>query len=253
MSLLTLSGVSQSYGTALLDGVSLQILPGERVCLLGRNGAGKSTLLKIIAGDLSADEGVVSRQRMTRVALLAQELPDDLAGTIRQIVDKDVPDNETGPPITDVVLTRMGLDGDADFSTLSVGLKRRTLLARALATQPDLLLLDEPTNHLDIEAITWLESFLLKRRGGLLFITHDRSLTQSLATRIVDLERGGLTSWACDYRTYLERRAADLETEASQAVQFDRKLSQEEAWIRQGIRARRTRNEGRVRALKRMR
>jgi ATP-binding cassette subfamily F protein uup len=253
LSLLTLSGVSQSYGTALLDGVSLQILPGERVCLLGRNGAGKSTLLKIIAGDLSADEGVVSRQRMTRVALLAQELPDDLAGTIRQIVDKDVPDNETGPPITDVVLTRMGLDGDADFSTLSVGLKRRTLLARALATQPDLLLLDEPTNHLDIEAITWLESFLLKRRGGLLFITHDRSLTQSLATRIVDLERGGLTSWACDYRTYLERRAADLETEASQAVQFDRKLSQEEAWIRQGIRARRTRNEGRVRALKRMR
>ena len=253
MALLTLSNVSQSYGTPLLDAVSLQIQPGERVSLLGRNGAGKSTLLRIIAGDQAPDEGTVSSQKLLRVALLAQEIPDGLTGTIRQIVSVDVHEEETGPPITDVVLTRMGLDGAADFSTLSVGLRRRTLLARALASQPDLLLLDEPTNHLDIDAITWLETFLLKRRGALLLITHDRSLTQSLATRIVELERGSLTSWSCDYGTYLERRAADLEAEATQAVDFDRKLGQEEAWIRQGIRARRTRNEGRVRALKRMR
>jgi ATP-binding cassette subfamily F protein uup len=254
LSLLTFSDVSQSYGPApLLDAVDLQIQSGERVCLLGRNGSGKSTLLKIVADELTPDDGTVSRQKLLRVALLAQEVPDGLSGSVTSIVSENLDQAESGPPIVDVVLTRMGLDGTADFSNLSVGLKRRTLLARALAAQPDLLLLDEPTNHLDIDAITWLETFLLKRKGALLFVTHDRSLTQALATRIVELERGRLKSWTCDYETYLQRRAASLGAEAEQDRQFDRRLEQEEAWIRQGIRARRTRNEGRVRALERMR
>lgn len=254
MALLSLNNIALSYGDPpLLVDVNLQVEAGERVCLLGRNGTGKSTLMKMMAGDVVPDEGDVMYQKDIRVALLGQDVPDGLTGTVREVVSENVPKTQTGPPVVDVVLTRMGLDAEVDFQTLSVGLKRRTLLARALATAPDVLLLDEPTNHLDIEAITWLESFLLKQRSALFFVTHDRMFTQRLATRIVELDRGYVSSWACDYQTYLKRREAQLEAEAAADSEFDRKLAEEEAWIRQGIRARRTRNEGRVRALMQMR
>ena len=254
MALLSLHDIALSFGSGpLLNGVSLQIEAGERLCLLGRNGAGKSTLLKIIEGSLRPDGGSVSRQPNVRVAQLSQDVPDGLTGTIRDVVSAFVPSETHGPPVVDIVLSKMELDADADFATLSVGLKRRALLARALATEPDVLLLDEPTNHLDIEAIEWLESFLLKRRSSLLFITHDRALTHRLATRILELDRGGLDSWACDYATFLRRREVELEAREKHERQFDERLKQEEAWIRQGIQARRTRNEGRVRALMQMR
>jgi len=254
MALLSLHDIALSFGAGpLLDGVNLQIEPGERLCLHGRNGAGKSTLMKIIEGSLRADSGTIARQAGTRVALLTQDVPAELAGTIRDIVAAQVPEKASGPPVVDIVLSKMQLEAEADFASLSVGLKRRTLLARALATEPDVLLLDEPTNHLDIEAIEWLESFLLKRRGSLLFITHDRALTHRLATRLLELDRGRLSSWACDYATFLRRREGQLGAQENQDRQFDDRLKQEEVWIRQGIQARRTRNEGRVRALLRMR
>jgi ATP-binding cassette subfamily F protein uup len=254
MALLSLNDIDLSFGAhPLLVGVRLHIESGERLCLLGRNGAGKSTLMKIIDGSLGADDGKITRQPGSRIALLSQEVPAGLAGTIRDIVRAEVPERSSGPPIVDIVLSKMKLDPEADFASLSVGLKRRALLARALATEPDLLLLDEPTNHLDIEAIEWLESFLLKRRGSLLFITHDRALIHKLATRILELDRGRIFNWACDYVTFLRRREAQLEAEEKQDRQFDERLKQEEVWIRQGIQARRTRNEGRVRALLQMR
>jgi len=254
MALLSLHDISLSFGDGpLLDGLSLQIEPGERLCLLGRNGSGKSTLMKILEGTLRADGGSIARQPGTRVALLSQDLPAGLEGAIRDVVAAHVPERSSGPPVVDIVLSKMQLEPEAEFATLSVGLKRRALLAQALATEPDILLLDEPTNHLDIEAIEWLETFLLKRRGSLLFITHDRALTNRLATRILELDRGWLSSWACDYATFLRRREAQLESEGKQDRQFDDRLKQEEVWIRQGIQARRTRNEGRVRALLKMR
>ena len=254
MALLSLHDIALAFGARpLLDGLRLHIEPGERLCLLGRNGAGKSTLMKIIEGSLWADGGNITRQPGSRIALLSQDLPTGLGGTIRDIVGAEVPERSSGPPVIDIVLSKMQLDPEADFTSLSVGLKRRTLLARALATEPDLLLLDEPTNHLDIEAIEWLETFLLKRRGSLLFITHDRALIHKLATRILELDRGRISSWACDYATYLRRRETQLEAEDRQDRQFDERLKQEEVWIRQGIQARRTRNEGRVRALLQMR
>lgn len=254
MALMSLNNIALSYGDPpLLVDVNLQVEPGERICLLGRNGTGKSTLMKMMAGEVLPDDGKVMRQKGMRVAMLGQDVPEGLNGTVRDVVAEWVPKTQTGPSVTDVVITRMALDAEVDFQTLSVGLKRRTLLARALAAQPDLLLLDEPTNHLDIEAITWLEAFLLKQRSALFFVTHDRMFTQRLATRILELDRGQITSWACDYQTYLKRREAQLEAEEVSQAQFDRKLAEEEAWIRQGIRARRTRNEGRVRALKQMR
>jgi len=254
MAFISLNDISISFSDfPLLDGARLQIDNGERVCLLGRNGAGKSTLLKMIAGDQNPDAGDVAVEKGLRIAMLGQDVPEDLGPSIRDVVSEHVPDLATAPPVVDTVITKMGLDGNAEYASLSVGMKRRALLARALATQPDLLLLDEPTNHLDIEAILWLEEFLLKRRGALCFITHDRALTQRLATRIVEIELGGLSSWNCDYPTYLKRREAQQEADASQAEQFARKLSEEEAWIRQGIQARRTRNQGRVRTLKQMR
>ncbi len=254
MALLSLNDIALSFGPRpLLDGVRLHIESGERLCLLGRNGAGKSTLMKIIEGSLWADDGKITRQPGSRIALLSQVVPAGLAGTIRDIVGAEVPERSSGPPIVDIVLSKMKLEPEADFASLSVGLKRRTLLARALATEPDLLLLDEPTNHLDIEAIEWLESFLLKRLGSLLFITHDRALIHKLATRILELDRGRISNWACDYATFLRRREAQLEAEEKQGRQFDERLKQEEVWIRQGIQARRTRNEGRVRALLQMR
>ena len=254
MALISLNEISVAFGDpSLFENARLQIEKEERVCLLGRNGTGKSTLMKILAGDLKPDTGAVSLQKGTTVALLGQEVPSALGTTITDVVSEHVPIATNGPPMVDTILSKMGLDGTAQFEALSVGMKRRTLLARALATQPELLLLDEPTNHLDIEAILWMEDFLLKRRGALCFITHDRSLTQRLATRIVEIEMGKLNSWDCDYPTYLQRREAQLAIEASAAAQFDRRLGAEEVWIRKGIKARRTRNEGRVRALKRMR
>lgn len=254
MALLTLSDVTFGYTRPpLFEDVSLQIQPGERVCLLGRNGAGKSTLMKLIVGEHAPTSGVVSVQRGARVAQLEQEVPAGLDGTVREVVAEHAAERSGGPPVVDTVLSRMTLDPDTDFPSLSVGLKRRTLLARALAAQPDILLLDEPTNHLDIDAIEWLESFLLKRSGALLFVTHDRALTRRLATRIVELELGGLASWNCNYATYLQRKEQRLEAIEAGQVEFDRRLAEEEAWIRKGIRARRTRNEGRVRALLKMR
>ncbi|MBT6149174.1 MAG: ATP-binding cassette domain-containing protein, partial [Gemmatimonadetes bacterium] len=253
MAIVSLNGIALGYDVQLFSGVNLQIEPGERVCLLGRNGAGKSSLLKILHGDVKADAGAIHWQPHTRVALLSQEVPAGLEGTIREIVAAAVPESRTGPPMVDIVLSKMQLSPEADFATLSVGMKRRALLARALATEPDLLLLDEPTNHLDIEAIVWLEEFLLKRRGALLFITHDRALTRRLATRILEVDRGQLFNWNCDYPTYLQRREAQLEAEQAQQGLFDHRLREEEAWLRQGVKARRTRNEGRVRALLQMR
>ena len=254
MALMSLNNVTLSFGAGpLFDGVDLQIESGERLCLLGRNGAGKSTLMKVVEGSIRIDSGNLARQPNTRVALLSQDVPDNLSGTIRDVVSADLPVQSFGPPVVDIVLSKMELDPEAEFATLSVGLKRRALLARALATEPDVLLLDEPTNHLDIDAIEWLEAFLLKRRGSLLFITHDRALTHRMATRILDLDRGRVTSWACDYATFLHRREAQLEAQEKHNKQFDERLKQEEIWIRQGIQARRTRNEGRVRALQQMR
>ena len=254
MALLSLHDIALSFGAGpLLGGVSLHVELGERLCLLGRNGVGKSSLMKIIDGSLWADSGDITRQPGIRVALLSQDVPAAMAGTIRDVVGAGVAERSSGPPVVDIVLSKMQLEPETEFASLSVGLKRRALLARALATEPDVLLLDEPTNHLDIEAIEWLESFLTKRRGSLLFITHDRALIHKLATRILELDRGRLSSWACDYATYLRRREAQLEAEEKQDRQFDDRLKQEEVWVRQGVKARRTRNEGRVRALLRMR
>ena len=254
MPLITLNKIFLTFGDPpLLDGVDLQIQPGERLCLLGRNGTGKSTLMKIMVGMVTPDRGEIIRQKHLRIVLLGQDIPEGVTGTVHEVASEYVPSVQAGPPVVDTVLSRMQLESDLLFETLSVGLKRRTLLAQALAAQPDVLLLDEPTNHLDIEAITWLESFLLKQRGSLLFVTHDRLLTHRLATRILNIDQGRLTSWDCDYPTYLQRREAQLEAEAGEQKAFDRKLDEEEVWIRQGIRARRTRDEGRVRALERMR
>lgn len=279
-------------GPELLDGVTLHIERGERVCLVGRNGAGKSTLMRIIAGEISPDSGTVIREQGVRIASLEQEVPQDLSGTVFEsvsaglggIVDllpvyhelsnrlsrADKPaqlvaeleriqhriESEGGWQIqqrVETVLSRLHLDPDAVAGELSGGYKRRVLLARALVNEPDLLLLDEPTNHLDIDSIGWLEEFLHEFRGALLFITHDRKFISNLATRIVELDRGRVTDWPGDYKTYVARRKAELDSEAVHDALFDKKLAQEEAWIRQGIKARRTRNEGRVRALRELR
>lgn len=256
MALMSMSNVNLSFGGApLLDGVNLQIEENERVCLLGRNGAGKSTLMKVIKGDITVDGGEIARQQNLRVAYLTQEVPEGLEGTVSNVVAEVLghnPDWEEHERV-ERILSRMKLDGNALFTRLSAGMKRRVLLARGLATDPHILLLDEPTNHLDIESISWLEEFLAGFRGTIFFVTHDRVFLQKLATRIVELDRGQLRSWNCDYKTYLERKEALLEEEAAQWEKFDKKLSQEEVWIRKGIKARRTRNEGRVRALIKMR
>ncbi len=241
-------------GPPLLDNISLEIFPRERVCLIGRNGSGKTTLLKLLMGELKADAGERFQPAAVQVAALPQDVPTDLAGSIEQLLEAGaeglhLADWEVDARIHQI-LEEMELSPTASYADLSIGMKRRALLGRCLVQKPDLLLLDEPTNHLDIEAIAWMENYLLNSfSGALLFITHDRAFLQSLATRILDLDRGNLTSWDCDYRTYLERKEAWLEGEARQEAIFDKKLAQEEAWLRRGIKARRTRNEGRKRAL----
>ena len=264
MALISIQEVSLGFGgPLLLEEINLQIERGEWVGLLGRNGTGKTTLLKLVNGDINPDSGVIARQQNLRVAYLPQGVPLELSGTVAEIVASGQMPAGAGPSNAEdpwqrqlqaeQVISRMQLDPQARFEVLSAGLKRRVLLARGLARNPDLLLLDEPTNHLDIESINWLESFLTRWGGTLLFVTHDRAFLQKLATRIVELDRGRLFDWNCNYPTFLQRKDAMLNAEAEQNAIFDKKLAQEEKWIRQGIEARRTRNEGRVRALKRLR
>jgi ATP-binding cassette subfamily F protein uup len=290
MSLLQAKNLHHSYGDhALLDGVNLTLDAGERVCLVGRNGSGKSTLLKIISGRIKVDDGDIIHSPELRIAELNQEVPQGFDGSVYdciaqgigklagvftewhhaalesasdpsalnrmqryqdQIEANDAWNLETRISST---ISRLSLSADQPFDDLSGGMKRRVLLGQALVADPDLLLLDEPTNHLDIDSILWLENLLLGFNGSLVFITHDRSFLQRLATRIIDLDRGNLSSWPGDYHRYLEARAAQLETESRHNALFDKKLAQEEVWIRQGIKARRTRNEGRVRSLEKMR
>jgi len=258
MSLVVLQEVSIGYrGPALLDAVDCRIDAGQRIGLLGRNGAGKTTLMRLIVGQETPDAGEILCDPSTRIALLPQDVPSDLQGSIRQIIQQgldgqDLPSWQVDQQVEQIA-SRMKLDLSGAFESLSSGMKRRVLLARALVSNPDLLLLDEPTNHLDIEAISWLENFLVKWPGAILFVTHDRTFLQKLATRILEVEGGRLFDWSCDYQTFLQRKEAALAAEEKQNALFDKRLQQEETWIRQGIKARRTRNEGRVRALKAMR
>jgi ATP-binding cassette subfamily F protein uup len=256
--MLALRNIRHGYGgVPLLDGISFEILQGERVCLVGRNGTGKSTLLKIVAGEIIPDFGEIERQPGIRVASLPQEVDQQFQGTISSLwqdgLARESLQEWEAQMRMEKIATSLGLSISDRFETLSSGNKRRALLGYALIQEPDLLVLDEPTNHLDVPSITWMEEFLPQLRCAVLFITHDRMFLQKLATRILDLDRGSVTSWQCDYPTYLVRKEAWLEGEAKQQAVFDKKLAQEEAWIRQGIKARRTRNEGRVRALKAMR
>lgn len=245
-------------GPSLLDGVSAKIEPGQRIGLLGRNGAGKTTLLRMLDGEVQPDSGSIIIAPGTKVSRLTQEVPSDLTGTTQSIVleGQDLSDPEMQWQVehqVDSTLSRMQLDPEARFETLSSGMKRRVLLARSIASEPDVLLLDEPTNHLDIPAILWLEDFLSRWRNTLIFVTHDRSFLQNLATRIWEIDRGRLFDWSCDYETFLKRKEQAIAAEEKQNALFDKKLAEEEVWIRQGIKARRTRNEGRVRALKALR
>jgi ATP-binding cassette subfamily F protein uup len=291
MPLLRLDGVSLAYGDLpLLAHVDFQIEPGERVCLVGRNGAGKTTLLRLVTGVTLPDEGDIWRHESLRIAHLEQEVPPDTEETIYEVVAAGLGElsellteyhqvtHEAGtgerPSLqrmaelqahidalggwnisqkVETVLTRLELPADQCLTSCSGGVRRQTMLARALVSEPDLLLLDEPTNHLDITAITWLEDFLLDYRGALIFVTHDRMFLKQLATRIIELDRGKLSSFPGDFDAYLSKKEELLEIEMRAAANFDKKLAEEEAWIRQGIKARRTRNEGRVRALQAMR
>ena len=292
MAIIRLRNINVSFGgPAILEQVNLAIESGERVSLLGRNGTGKSSLLKVISGLIKPDGGEIDINKSVKIAWLEQEVPYNLQGSIFDVVASGLGKNAelltayhhaTHQVAEDYseqafaemeriqheieaadawglnqqveeVLSKMQLDGDGDFTQLSGGMRRRVLLARALVIKPDLLLLDEPTNHLDLEAIQWLEDQLLGYKGALLFITHDRAFMRKLSTRIVELDRGKLTSYPCDYTTYLTRREEFLKAEEEANALFDKKLAQEEVWIRQGIKARRTRNEGRVRALEKLR
>ncbi len=290
MALLGVRDLTLAYGgdAPLLAGVGFAVEPGERIALVGRNGSGKSTLMKLLAGELAPDAGSITLSPGTRRARLAQEVPQDLAGEVFDVVASGLA--ELGELLTDyhreslaladggdlgrleqlqhrleaagawhherrveTVMSRLQLPERGRFETLSGGLKRRVLLARALVAEPDLLLLDEPTNHLDIPATLWLEELLAGFAGTLVFVTHDRAFLKRLASRILGLDRGRLRDWPGDYSRYLERKRELLGVEAEQNQRFDKKLAQEEAWIRQGIKARRTRDEGRVRALERLR
>ncbi|HBS27427.1 MAG TPA: ABC transporter ATP-binding protein [Gammaproteobacteria bacterium] len=289
MPLMRLQNIHLSFGeTPLLDDINLSIDKGERIALVGRNGAGKSTLLKIIAGEIAIEDGSITDTNALKISRLEQEVPRGMQGTVEQVVADGLGDigrhiaayhqlaancvteqdiNELGKlqgkietgngwaleQQVSATISLLQLQFDAQVDSLSGGMMRRVLLARALVSEPDILLLDEPSNHLDIESIQWLEDFLLGSHCTLIFITHDRAFLRRLATRIVEIDRGKLTSWPGDYELYLERKQAALDAEEKQDSEFDKKLAKEEVWIRQGIKARRTRNEGRVRALKKLR
>ncbi|MEL7169978.1 MAG: ATP-binding cassette domain-containing protein [Bacteroidota bacterium] len=257
MPVLTLHDVSLSLGgPRLLDRTGLVLDDGERVCLVGRNGTGKSTLLRMIAGQVAPDEGEVRLRSGARVAYLTQAAPEAPGQTVFDVIAEGLPegfDRHANAHRVEALCSQMDLDPQARYDDGSGGMRRRARLARALVAEPDLLLLDEPTNHLDLDAITWLEGFLKRWGGTLLFVTHDRAFLRALASRIVELDRGTLKSYPGNYDTFLQRRDELLEIEAREQAQFDKKLAEEEAWIRRGIKARRTRNEGRVRALKAMR
>ncbi|WP_422509844.1 ATP-binding cassette domain-containing protein [Stenotrophomonas sp. GZD-301] len=287
MPLITLQNVDFSVGgPLLLEKAELSIEPGERIALIGRNGAGKSTLLKLLSGDHKPDDGEIRVQQGVRITRLEQEVPHGAAGSVFDVVADGLgelgqwlaefhhlshADEFDGDALSDVqakidaangwgldqrvseTLTKLDLDGEAEFARLSGGMKRRVLLGRALVSSPDLLLLDEPTNHLDIEAIDWLEMFLKNWNGSVVFVTHDRRFLRALATRIVEIDRGQVTSWPGDWANYERRREERLNAQAQENARFDKLLAQEEIWIRQGIKARRTRDEGRVRRLKAMR
>jgi len=256
MALISLRDVCMQYGgPAVLDAVSFSIEPGDRACITGRNGEGKSTLLKILAGLIHPDSGEIIRQPGLRVAYLTQDVPGDLDGTVEEIVEQglDADPHDAHHPGAALFLTQLGLDGAAPFNTLSGGLRRRVLLARALASDPHILLLDEPTNHLDIDSIEWLETFLQKSRCACLFVTHDRSFLKRVAIKVLDLDRGQLAGWNCDYATFVQRKQDLLSDEAVFWERKTKKLAQEEAWIRRGVKARTTRNEGRVAALLKLR
>ncbi|MFH1397280.1 MAG: ATP-binding cassette domain-containing protein [Candidatus Omnitrophota bacterium] len=292
MALISLQDISLKFsGPLIFDRLNLQLEPGERVALLGRNGAGKTTLMKLMVGELPPDDGSVVLQKGIQVAQLPQEVPLEIQGNVYDIVLSGLGeranllsqyhqlthrlhtehtrellrrldsvqaelDHTASWDVNnqvEYVISQMKLDADSDFQSLSGGQKRRVLLAKALVLKPEVLLLDEPTNHLDIDTIDWLEGFLTDYSGTVIFVTHDRMFMTHLATRILELDRGRIFSWACDYKTFLERKQAALDIEESEWDHFDKKLAEEEVWIRQGIRARRCRNEGRVKALERLR
>jgi len=292
MILMNLKNVSMGYGgPLLLENINLQIEQGERISLIGRNGEGKSTLIKILMGEISPDHGSVGISQGIRRACLSQEVPEEIKGRVFDVVASGYGDAantlskfyQTSQLISrnedpslfrkledfqqtldetdgwkmeqkvNQVVTRLSLEPNAVFDHLSAGLKRRVLLAKALVSDPDLLLLDEPTNHLDIRAIEYLEEYLASYSGTLLFVTHDRMFLKKLATRIIEMDRGSLFHWKCNYETYLKRKESDISSEEKQNATFDKKLAKEEKWIRQGVKARRTRNEGRVRELEKMR
>ena len=292
MALLSLRDLTHAFGRApVLDGVQLQLEKGDRVCLFGRNGEGKSTLMRIIAGEITPDSGGVDIARGAVVGALAQEVPDAEEGSVFSVVASGL--GEISQALSgyheavelvghdassanlerlekaqdeleaiggwdaqqrvDTVISKLGLDPDAAFASQSGGWRRRVFLARALVRQPDVLLLDEPTNHLDIEAIQWLEEMLARYEGALIFVSHDRAFVRALSTRIVELDRGQLVEYPGEFDRYVQAKEHALDVETEHNAQFDKKLAQEEVWIRQGIKARRTRNEGRVRALKKLR
>jgi ATP-binding cassette subfamily F protein uup len=238
-----------------LDAVSLTIESGDRACVTGRNGEGKSTLLRLISGQIQPDSGEIIRQPGLRVAALTQDVPEDMEGTVFEIVEQGLRSDchDSHHPGATLFISQLGLDEDAPFNTLSGGMRRRVLLARALITEPHLLLLDEPTNHLDIESIEWLETFLQKSRCACLFVTHDRAFLRRVASKVLDLDRGQLAGWDCDYTTFLQRKQDLLNDEAVFWERKSKKLAQEEVWIRRGVKARTTRNEGRVAALLKLR
>ncbi len=292
MALLGMQDVGVAFGgPPVLERATFSIERGERVCLLGRNGAGKSTVMKLLDGTVRPDSGEIVRQTGATVARLEQEIPADVTGSIFDVVAAGLGDvgrllaryHEAGHRVAtdhsdsalrdldrlhsaldnanawqvnsrvETVLLHLGLDGDASFAAASGGRKRQTLLARALIGDPDVLLLDEPTNHLDMDAVEWMETFLIDRGTTLVFVTHDRAFLRRVATRIVELDRGRLVDWGADYDVYLQRKESSLVAEAREWEEFDKKLAKEEVWIRTGIQARRTRNEGRVRALESLR
>ena len=286
MAFISMHGISLSFGgVPLFDGIDLTVERRERIGLVGRNGSGKSTLLRLIEGSLKPDSGAASVLKGAHIAYLSQQVPHDIPGTafdvvasgIRQYADlvtkqrsAGLLDEDTTPMAEKLdrthhtvemeggwylskMLSQLGVDAGRAFNSLSAGLKRQVLLKRALAGEPEILLLDEPTNHMDIDSIKELEKMMVRFAGALIFVTHDRMFLQRIATRIVEIDRGRLFDQACDYETFLARRSVDRETEETQNALFDKKLQQEEHWVRGGIKARRTRNEGRVRELERMR